>query len=113
MPRAAFDRVMAGVGATVPMRDQADALLVSQVQAQTGNLIQSEQDLVSLGVGDSGYGTLAAATRPAGFDTDQDGMPNAWESANGLNPNDAADRNGDADADGYTNLEEYLNSLVP
>ena len=112
-PRAAFDRVVAGVGATVPSRDQADTLLISQVQGQTGNLIQSEQDLVSLGVGDSGYGALAAATRPAGFDTDQDGMPNAWESTNGLNPNDAADRNGDTDADGYTNLEEYLNSLVP
>jgi hypothetical protein len=112
-PRAAFDRVMASVGATVPGRDQADTLLISQVRGPTGNLIQSEQDLVSLGVGDSGYGTLAAAVRPAGFDTDEDGMPNAWESANGLNPNDAADRNGDTDADGYTNLEEYLNSLVP
>lgn len=112
-PRAAYDRVLAGVGATAPMRDQADALLVSQVQGQTGNLIQSEQDLVALGVGDSGYGTLAAATRPSGFDSDQDGMPNTWESSNGLNPNDAADRNGDTDADGYTNLEEYLNSLVP
>jgi hypothetical protein len=112
-PRAAYDSVLAGAGATAPMRDQADALLVSQVRAQSGILIQSEQDLVSLGVGDSGYGTLAAATRPAGFDSDQDGMPNTWETANGLNVNDAADRNGDTDADGYTNLEEYLNSLVP
>ncbi len=111
--RTAYDRVLAGVGATVPMRDQADTLLVSQVQSQTGILIQSEQDLVSLGVGDSGYGTLPSATRPAGFDTDRDGMPDAWETANGLNPNDATDRNGDADRDGYTNLEEYLNSLVP
>jgi pectate lyase len=112
-PRAAYDRVLAGAGASLPMRDQADALLVSQVAAQSGILIQSEQDLVSLGVGDSGYGTLAQALRPAGFDTDQDGMPNSWESANGLNANDPADRNGDTDADGYTNLEEYLNSLVP
>jgi hypothetical protein len=101
------------VGATAPARDQADALLISQVQAQTGILIQSEQDLVALGVGDSGYGTLAGATRPSGFDTDQDGMPNAWESANGLNPNDALDRNADRNGDGYTNLEEYLDSLVP
>jgi len=112
-PRVAYDRVVAGVGATLPQRDQADALLVAQVQAQSGILIQSEQDLVGLGVGDSGYGTLAQATRPAGFDTDQDGMPNTWETANGLNPNDGADRTGDTDADGYTNLEEYLNSLVP
>jgi hypothetical protein len=111
--RTAYDRVLARAGATAPMRDQADTLLVSQVRAQTGILIQSEQDLVSLGVGDSGYGTLAAATRPTGFDTDRDGMPDAWETAQGLNPNDAADRNGDADRDGYTNLEEYLSSLVP
>ena len=27
-------------------------------------------------------------------------------------PRDAADRNGDADGDGYTNLEEHLNGLV-
>jgi hypothetical protein len=112
-PRAAYDKVVAGAGASFPMRDQPDTLLLSQVTAQTGNLIQSEQDLVALGVGDNGYGTLANATRPAGFDSDADGMPNAWESANGLDPNDAADRNADADGDGYTNLEEYLNGMLP
>jgi hypothetical protein len=110
---AAFERVLAGVGATLPARDQPDTLLVSQVRAQTGNLIQSEQDLVSLGVGDQGYGTLMTANRAAGFDTDQDGMPDTWETQNSLNASDAADRNADADGDGYTNLEEYLNSLVP
>ena len=56
---------------------------------------------------------LASASRPSNFDTDRDGMPDAWETANGLNPSNAADRNADADGDGYTNLEEYLNSLVP
>ena len=112
-PRAAYDRVMAGVGATVPARDQPDALLISLVQSQGGILIQTEQDLVSQGVGDQGYGTLASASRPSGFDTDRDGMPDAWETANGLNPNDATDGNGDPDGDGYTNVEEYLNSLVP
>ena len=38
-------------------------------------------------------------------------MPDAWESVNGLNPNDAADGAQEA-ADGYTNLEHYMNSLV-
>jgi hypothetical protein len=111
--RAAYDRVLAGVGATAPQRDETDALLISQVEAQSGILIQSEQDLVELGIGDAGYGTLDAQSRPADFDMDRDGMADAWERANGLDPNDDSDRNADADADGYTNLEAYLNSLVP
>jgi hypothetical protein len=45
---------------------------------------------------------------PDGYDTDRDGMPDVWEAANGMNPN-AQDHNDDHDADGYTNLEEYLN----
>jgi hypothetical protein len=112
-PELAYERVLAGVGATVPTRDQPDQLLVSLVQSQGGILIQTEQDLVAQGVGDQGYGTLATTTRPADFDSDQDGMPNTWETAQGLDPSDPADGNGDADGDGYTNLEEYLNSLVP
>ena len=38
-------------------------------------------------------------------------MPDAWEASHGLEPDDPDDRNGDRDGDGYTNLEEYLNSL--
>lgn len=44
-------------------------------------------------------------------DTDGDGMPDEWETANGLNPNDAAD-GAARSASGYTNLELYMNSLV-
>ena len=41
-----------------------------------------------------------------------DGMPDEWEIANGLNPNDASDsKNYNLNAN-YTNLEIYLNSLV-
>jgi len=50
-------------------------------------------------------------SRPAGFDTDQDGMPDTWETAHGLQPA-TADNNGDFDSDGYTNLEEYLNEIA-
>ena len=46
-------------------------------------------------------------------DTDGDGMPDVWETANGLNPNDASDGiTTTLSEDGYTNLEVYLNSLV-
>lgn len=44
-------------------------------------------------------------------DTDGDGMPDAWETENGLDPNNAADGTETGD-NGYTNLENYLNSLV-
>ena len=45
-------------------------------------------------------------------DVDRDGMADAWELSHGLNPADAADRNGDLDKDGWTNLEEYLAELA-
>src|SRR5262249_38452921 len=46
----------------------------------------------------------------AGYDTDSDGMPDAWEKAHGRNPN-IANNNADFDGDGYTDLEEYLNDV--
>ena len=46
-------------------------------------------------------------------DTDGDGMPDNWETANKLNPNDASDGNATTlSTEGYTNLEVYMNSLV-
>ncbi|MBR1548713.1 MAG: polysaccharide lyase [Prevotella sp.] len=46
-------------------------------------------------------------------DTDQDGMPDWWEQAYGLNPRDASDANGDLNGDGYTNIEKYINGIDP
>ena len=44
-------------------------------------------------------------------DSDGDGMPDTWEKANGLNPNDASDANKDINGDGYTNIEKYINGI--
>ena len=44
-------------------------------------------------------------------DTDNDGMPDAWEKAHGLNPRDASDANKDSVGDGYTNIERYINGI--
>lgn len=54
-------------------------------------------------------------SRTEGFDTDGDGMPDEWETANGLDPNDPADGNLytiDTEKGWYTNVEVYINSLV-
>lgn len=60
------------------------------------------------------YPELKQETRPANFDTDGDGIPDEWETINGLNPNDASD--GiiyTLDPKGfYTNIEVYANSIV-
>ncbi|MFH1610270.1 MAG: RhuM family protein [Patescibacteria group bacterium] len=57
-----------------------------------------------------GLPTLSSGTPT--IDTDHDGMPDNWEDSNGLNKNDPNDNSLDKDGDGYTNIEEYLNSLV-
>ena len=49
---------------------------------------------------------------PAPSDKDSDGMPDAWELTHGLDPHDPSDGNKDRDQDGYTNIEEYINSLA-
>ena len=57
---------------------------------------------------------LSSNVRPDGFDTDRDGMPDEWETANGLDPNNANDANlYTVDSRKvYTNLEVYINQLV-
>ncbi|MDN5552502.1 polysaccharide lyase [Prevotella sp.] len=44
-------------------------------------------------------------------DSDKDGMPDEWEIANGLNPNDPSDAVKDCTGDGYTNIEKYINGI--
>lgn len=61
------------------------------------------------------YPDLAIEVRPADWDTDQDGMPDAWEEANGLDKNNAADAKTytlDSEKKFYTNVEVYVNGIV-
>ncbi len=55
---------------------------------------------------------LAAYDNPLFIDADNDGMEDAWETAHGLNPA-VNDRDGDADADGLTNITEYVLGTNP
>jgi hypothetical protein len=106
----AYNRVLASAGATLPERDEVDALTVTHARNQTGVLITTEADLELEGVTNAGYGTLALGYPPA--DTDRDGMPDDWETANALDPMNPADGAADTNDDGFTNLEDYLNSIV-
>ncbi|MFA5293243.1 MAG: LamG-like jellyroll fold domain-containing protein [Phycisphaerae bacterium] len=100
----AYQRVINHVGASLPVRDSVDTRVVNDVIYGTGQIIDTQGQV-------GGWPTLNSA--PAPLDTDQDGMPDVWETANSLNYNYAADRNGyDLDPE-YTNLEVYLNSLIP
>ncbi len=48
-----------------------------------------------------------------GNDADKDGMPDAWETKYGLNPNDPDDAKKDSDGDTFTNLEEFIAKTDP
>jgi len=103
-----YSTVLADAGASLH-RDQVDALVVSDVKS-LGKSGQLWTDQNATGLANSGYGTLAGGTAPV--DTDKDGMPDAWETKYGLNPNSAADATGDFDHTGYTNIEKYINGIA-
>jgi hypothetical protein len=97
-----FERVLKTAGASLS-RDAADARVVADVRAGTGRIIDDVSET-------PGWPPLASLPPP--LDADGDGMPDDWEKSAGLDPSDARDGAGDHDGDGYTNLEDYLNSLV-
>jgi hypothetical protein len=110
-------RVTASIAGALP-RDPMDALIISQVMTlgkgttgqgagtvgPDGGLYTSQ---AQTGLPNNGYGSIAAGTRLT--DTDNDGMPDIWETANGTNPNtnDAMTKA----PDGYALIEHYLNWL--
>ncbi|KAM5341237.1 hypothetical protein ACJ41O_015346 [Fusarium nematophilum] len=102
-PAKALEVVLNGVGNS-RTRDSVDTALIKQVRSfgKEGALISDEASM-------GGVGQIASGSAPV--DSDGDGIPDAWETQNGLNPKDASDGMKKA-SNGYTNLENYVNSLV-
>jgi hypothetical protein len=111
--KEAFALVLASVGCSLPNRDTLDERIIDDVKSRKGRFIDVQ--------GGYAHGTEYEATvnawpalqsLPAPPDKDQDGMPDEWETAHKLNPNDAADAAGYTLDKEYTNVEVYINSLV-
>lgn len=123
----AFDLVLAGAGCS-KRRDAVDSRVVEETRRGTASLYGSRAPdaLSKPGFIDTQYDATPKGTKSpwplltscgedvsALVDTDGDGMPDKWEKANGLNPDDAADGNAfTLSTEGYTNLEVYINSLI-
>ena len=102
-----IDKLLPDVGASLPYRDLADCYMVDEVLSfgKKGNLITNENELP---IGVPTTWPWFKGTKPT--DTDGDGMPDAWETANGTDPakNDAMT----IASNGYANIENYINSIT-
>ena len=119
----AYEKVLQYVGASL-YRDAVDARYVEECRTGTTTYKVSSNPAGIIdkindpnGTQDSktaSFPKLKEEKRPADYDTDGDGIPDAWEIANGLNPNDITDGSAyTLDPRGwYTNIEVYANSLV-
>ena len=112
--------VLDNAGATLPRRDSVDQRIVKEVREGTATYGTGTYNQ-DRGLGSAPSGIIDSQTDVGGWpdlytgpvpeDRDHDGMPDAWETGRGLNPDDPEDRNGTGEG-GYTHLENYLNSIT-
>lgn len=106
----AFNEVMAKSGATLPRRDRVDRRVIQIVRS---GRVTYEKGIISDPNQVGGYPEYAFSPNEVPADKDMDGMPDVWEQAHGLDQTSASDSSRDADGDGYSNIEEYLNGTDP
>lgn len=102
----AYETVLAKAGATLPKRDAVDARVIEMVR--TGN-VTTGNGIINDPAEVGGYPEYKFEPKEVPVDSDNDGMPDDYETKHGLNPQDPSDGPMDTDKDGYTNVEEYLN----
>lgn len=111
----AYKRVLSNVGCTQPVFDDHDIRIINETETGTYTYSGSVSGYPGLPDNQSdvgGWENYPEVQRSAAFDSDNDGLPNWWENVKGLNNNSAAgnfsDANSDADNDGFTQLDDYL-----
>jgi hypothetical protein len=126
--KEAYQYVLNNAGATLPKRDPVDTRVAEQVK--TGKIKYKEGVKLPetqfkhrrLPIDSYKQGIITDISQVGGYpeykgtpykDADKDGMPDEWETKHGLNAKNASDARLDRNKDGYTNIEEYLNSVVP
>lgn len=123
----AYDYVLDNVGATLPKRDIVDKRVLHEVKTgevyyEKGLNPESFYQFEHRRLAADSYknGIITDIRQVGGYpeykgkpylDSDGDGMPDAWEIANGLDPFDPTDANKDCTGDGYTNIEKYINGI--
>ena len=114
----AFEKVLDYAGASF-WRDNVDERYA--IEARTGEVTYSgsvtkKKGMIDIVADVNGYteADFGTGSRPENWDTDGDGMPDYWEIANGLDPNNPEDANLYTldKHEFYTNIEVYCNSLV-
>lgn len=122
----AYERVIANAGCLLPRRDEVDVRILAEAAGKREpifhgsfsptylGVIDSQNDLKPAGAGED-WSAWPDLSMEAGevlpTDTDNDGIPNEWETENGLNPNDSIDGAAITES-GYSNLEIYLESIT-
>jgi len=107
----AYGDVLKYAGAILPKRDKVDERIINETKNGTaiGKGVFGKPGIIDLPNVVGGWPEYRSL--PAPTDTDEDGMPDEWEKKNGLNVNDASDRN-KLGKNGYTMLEIYLNEMA-
>jgi hypothetical protein len=128
----AYEYVLKNAGATLPKRDPVDERIVNTVRtgritAKAGPEVEKafsnvkfSPERIAAIKRDIAAGYITDPAQVGGYpeykgtphkDSDNDGMPDEWETKTGLNANDASDASGDKDDNGYSNIEDFLNGL--
>lgn len=107
----AYQSVLAGAGAIYPKRDTIDVRIIKEAKGDLSPTIvatHGSPGIIDTPAEAGGWPLYQSPSAPS--DSDHDGMPDDWEIANNLNPNNPEDRNKITQS-GYTCLEVYLNEL--